>query len=65
MIEDLRQALIKIISECNKHDYNCVGCPLSTSYNVCGIVGDVGSSDTISRKPRYWKIISEYSLFKT
>ena len=65
VIEELKKALSTIKTECEKHDYNCVGCPLQgNGYNVCGVVGNVSSSETCNMKPRYWKIIEEVKLFK-
>lgn len=65
-IEELKKALLTIKTECGKHDYNCVGCPLATNeYNICGVVGDVSSSEKYKTKPQYWKIIQNIKIFET
>lgn len=64
-IEELKRSLLTIKTECGKHDYNCTGCPLQgNGYNVCGVVGDVSSSEKYKIKPKYWKINTEVKLFE-
>ena len=62
MIEKLRNALLEIQSECNKHGTSCSGCPLLTDgpgYYHCGVVGiDMNMTDSYKKRPKYWEIPS-------
>ena len=63
-IEELKKALLTIKTECEKHDYNCVGCPLrGNDYDVCGVVGDV-CGEKYKIKPKYWKINMDIKIFE-
>ena len=63
-IEEAQKALNVISSVCSEYKGECFGCPYSTEYKICGIVGSIRDVGEYKKAPMYWKIVNEISLFR-
>lgn len=55
-LDKLKDALMTISAECASHTL-CSSCPLSISYNLCGVTGqNHGKEDGWKTKPCKWRL---------